>query len=128
MMIDLDDFKNINDTYGHPFGDEVLKGVVKAIRESLEPNDILCRYGGEEFIAIAKNISHEQAAVVAEKIRSRIEKKVFKINDEVVSTKVSIGACLSYHDNPLTIEEYIKNADDALYVSKRKGKNKVTIV
>ena len=128
MMIDLDDFKQINDTYGHPFGDEVLKGVAKAIEASVGPDDIVARYGGEEFIIIAKNANKVAAEAIAEKIRSNVARLKFRTHDDEVETKVSIGVCLSYHDNPLSIDEYIKNADDALYVSKRKGKNKVTIV
>jgi len=128
MMIDLDDFKQINDNYGHPFGDEVLKGVTKAIRESIDAEDILSRYGGEEFVVVAKNANADKAAEIAENIRSRVAALKFRFKDEEITTNVSIGVCLSYHDNPLDIYEYIKNADDALYVSKRKGKNKVTIV
>jgi diguanylate cyclase (GGDEF)-like protein len=128
MMIDLDDFKQINDNFGHPNGDEVLIGVAKSIQNAINKGDLVARYGGEEFVVMVKNADNTAATEIAEKIRIAVSELEFDFQDQKVKIQVSIGVCLSYHENPLDVYEYIKNADEALYVSKRKGKNKVTVV
>lgn len=128
MMIDLDDFKHVNDTYGHPSGDIVLKSVAEAICGAVGEGDLVGRYGGEEFVVLVKQSDAKRTAEIAERIRTNVMKLKFAFNGAEIGIQVSIGVALSYHDHPLDILEYIKNADDALYVSKRKGKNKATIV
>lgn len=119
LMIDLDDFKCFNDTYGHQAGDEVLKKVADIFLENIRDTDIASRYGGEEFAIILPGIGLEEAMKVAERIR-----KVIKT--QCVST-VSIGVS-SFPQPATTAEELIRGADNALYMAKDMSKNRVESV
>jgi len=120
LMIDIDDFKNINDEYGHLFGDQVIKNVAKKLEELTRDIDVVCRYGGEEFVVILCHADIELAGKIAERIRLEIEKDLV---DEVGVT-VSIGVAFYNQQAPL---ELIKEADDKLYKAKKSGKNKVVL-
>lgn len=122
LMIDIDDFKLINDTYGHQFGDNVLKSVAKQILKTIRESDIAARYGGEEFIILLPNTSAEKAGKLAEKIRQQIANIRFKSD---VSITVSIG--VAGKRNGDTLEKMIKNTDIALYEAKSRGKNTFVI-
>ncbi|PWQ98900.1 GGDEF domain-containing protein [Leucothrix arctica] len=119
IILDLDHFKNINDTYGHDVGDKILIGISEVIRESIRLSDRLFRYGGEEFVVIADGANLENAAVLAESIRRKVEKsQLFKKEKITISLGV---ASLKEGQNP---ECWIKLADEALYEAKRTGRNK----
>jgi diguanylate cyclase (GGDEF)-like protein len=128
-MIDIDLFKNINDTYGHLVGDEVLKEVVRITKAPIRSVDILGRYGGEEFGLILPETNEEGAMILAEKIRNNIENHIFTIKNDGEELKikltVSIGVAIFPDDDVTDVKSLIKSADDALYISKDKGRNRV---
>lgn len=121
IMIDLDKFKNINDTFGHRKGDLVLEKVSNIISESVRRTDIIGRYGGEEFIIILPNTAKKDGEAVAEKIRMAVEKSNL-INEDYPIT-ISLGIS-SFPEHGQTIDELIEKADQALYVAKESGRNK----
>jgi len=126
MMLDLDDFKYINDTYGHTIGDEIIIQAAKVIQESIRSSDIAARYGGEEFIILAPQIDSEEALILANRIREGIESITVNTdkNDKVRVT-VSIGIAHFQAQNDTSIESIIKRADKALYRAKANNKNQV---
>ncbi|MGC8706952.1 MAG: GGDEF domain-containing protein [Desulfurella sp.] len=126
IMFDIDHFKKINDTFGHQAGDYVLYQIAKTIKSLLRIEDVFLRYGGEEFVAglICK---FENVIEKAETIRKEIEKLTFLFNDFEIKATVSIGISKSQPSDLLTIESLIKEADEALYIAKNSGRNKVFI-
>ncbi|HEB4876132.1 TPA: GGDEF domain-containing protein [Kluyvera ascorbata F0526] len=128
MILDIDHFKRINDRYGHPVGDSVIRCVVELARSAIRENDVLARIGGEEFAVLMYNASPQVAQIVAERIRSRIaietEKNVPQLTPEPMT--VSIGVFTS-SDKRFTADERISFADKALYVAKRSGRNRVVV-
>ncbi len=131
MMIDVDYFKKVNDTYGHNVGDFVLKTVATLITNEIREYDIPCRYGGEEFFVILPQTMLEEAALVAQRLRKTIEnyKIVFEDNEtkQVKTLKVTISIGVSQYESNLTAEEFSTNADKALYEAKRNGRNRVIV-
>lgn len=131
MMIDVDYFKKVNDTYGHNVGDFVLKTVATVITNEIREYDIPCRYGGEEFFVILPQTMLEEAALVAQRLRKTIEnyKIVFEDNDtkQTKTLKVTISIGVSQYDSSMTAEEFSTNADKALYEAKRNGRNRVIV-
>ncbi len=125
IMLDVDDFKKINDNYGHPFGDEVLKKIADILRDNLRESDIIGRYGGEEFIALLPNISQRvELEQICERIRKKVEKTFFKTDSGNINTTISIGASLCEgKKNGLNTDDIISNIDKALYKAKWDGKN-----
>ncbi|KZL91615.1 diguanylate cyclase [Clostridium magnum] len=130
LLMDLDYFKKINDTYGHDQGDIVLKGVAKILKNSIRNSDTVARYGGEEFIAILPSASKKAAFSIAERIRINIEQKIFNLNGQEIHITISIGsATLIREENKYQIlEEWIQAADKALYKAKNNGRNLVVQV
>lgn len=129
LMIDLDDFKELNDKYGHVVGDRMLKTLARLMVEIIRPSDIPARYGGEEFLIILPETISENAVKVAERIRQRIESYPFEINhtrDRTYQITISTGVC-SYPDYGRTAEDLINLADAALYGAKKGGKNRVVV-
>ncbi|MFP4363319.1 MAG: diguanylate cyclase DgcA [Spirochaetia bacterium] len=126
IMIDIDHFKVLNDTYGHTCGDYVLKEVANAIQENVRQNDIAARYGGEEFSILLPESDLDTAYTVAERIRSAIESLELYYDDIEINTSISLGVA---EYNPLidtTSRLFIDRADKALYLSKQNGRNKVS--
>ncbi|WP_160677370.1 diguanylate cyclase [Clostridium sp. C8-1-8] len=125
LMIDIDFFKNINDNYGHPSGDLVLKQLSKILVDCCRSFDVISRNGGEEFTAILLDCDCKHASQIAEKIRSSVEVHTFIIeNNKHINITVSIGIG-SYPDSVKNINNILSEADDALYLAKRSGRNKV---
>ena len=123
IAIDVDFFKKINDFFGHGVGDEVLISLAHAINSCCRSEDIVCRFGGEEFVIFLPNTSVVTAERIAERIRSVIESTVFT-ND----LRVTISAGVATQTDPLSgIDFLLKNADDALYQAKGEGRNKVVV-
>lgn len=122
LFFDADYFKKINDTHGHLFGDQVLRAIAKTISEHVRGNDVVARWGGEEFGALLYGADEAEAVVKAEKIRKAIEEVRFPSNPNFTCT-MSIG--VSECTPGLTYEEIIHNADVALYDAKSAGRNKV---
>lgn len=127
MMIDVDFFKKVNDTYGHAVGDAILKGVSGVILEQIRESDTACRYGGEEFIVILPFTQISEAQVVAERLRSAVEANTFDISSfnikdkSVLDVTISIG--LSQYKSSETIEGFLERVDKSLYAAKRDGRN-----
>lgn len=126
LMMDLDRFKNFNDTYGHDAGDMVLIEFAKRLRENLRAVDLLVRQGGEEFLAALPNVNAEKAQFIAERVRFAVESAPFSIGDISVPVTVSIGVSIA-EPGDSDIERIIKNADQALYAAKEFGRNQVTL-
>lgn len=123
MMIDVDYFKNINDAFGHPGGDRILKGVTFKIKESLRGSDFLARYGGDEFAIILIKTTAKAATDVAWKLCSTMRESRFLLDDTPVNVTLSIGIAEACPGD--TEETLIKRADDALYRVKKVGRNNV---
>ncbi len=124
LFIDVDNFKEINDTYGHPGGDQVLRLLSRTVQNSLRPFDFLGRWGGDEFVAIVVKVSEEQLRAIAERARLLVEQTSVKVRGEEVAVTVSIGAALAREGD--TIEDLIGRADGLMYCSKSSGKNRVS--
>ncbi|WP_263831797.1 GGDEF domain-containing protein [Sulfurospirillum oryzae] len=129
MLLDVDYFKKINDTYGHTVGDDVLTNLAKLILEVVRDSDIVARYGGEEIAIITPNTSKQEAELLAERLRSIVEKTTVATictTQEVVQVTVSIGLCSLSHvitDKEALLEE----TDQALYLAKKYGRNRVVV-
>ena len=122
LMLDIDHFKDVNDTFGHPAGDDVLKDVAKAASSHMRGSDTFARYGGEEFVAIVRDASPPALTKLAERIRLSVAELTFKdVNRKIT---VSIGATLMdrLDQEP---QDAIKRADVALYVAKDEGRDRV---
>ena len=127
LMVDMDYFKKVNDTYGHDAGDIALKTLAKILKNSVRKSDIVIRFGGEEFLIILQNVkSIDDIKKVAEKIRQNVENTLIDIGEEKIKKTVSIGGTL-YPDFCESKQECIKQADIALYEAKEKGRNRVEI-
>ncbi len=126
LLVDLDDFKRINDTYGHPCGDAVLEAVAGILRSNVRPLDLPCRIGGDEFAVVFPNVSRELAAARAETIRQRICADPLDLRGfgRRVTISVSMGA--AYLRPGETVAELFARADQGLYAAKRRGKNRLT--
>ena len=123
LMIDIDYFKNINDTYGHQGGDRVLKGVASKIRSSVRDSDFTARFGGDEFAVILQKASAGTAVNVAWKLCTNLRESLFDLDDMRVSVTVSIGVAQVGEGD--TIETLLRRADQALYKVKAEGRNRV---
>lgn len=125
MMLDIDFFKSVNDTYGHVVGDEILQQVSQRIMHNVRLTDLVARYGGEEFVLVLADSDIFSSMEIGDRIRAAIEREPFKISAEEgqLAKTISIGvACLKPED---TMESLLKRADKALYAAKETGRNKV---
>jgi diguanylate cyclase (GGDEF)-like protein len=125
LMIDIDDFKKLNDAYGHPFGDDVLKNVGFVIRENTRENDLAARYGGEEFCIVLSHTTKDQALSIGEKIRSAVAECEYTYVNKIAKVTVSCGVAGAKSDALFAARSLIRAADQALYMAKREGKNRV---
>jgi len=124
-MLDIDKFKNINDTYGHDVGDVAIKEVKRIIDESLRKSDLMARFGGEEFCILLEDISPEDTQRLFEKIRLNFENNKINMGETTISYTVSIGIQYGIADS---LEEMIRLSDEALYYAKENGRNQVKIM
>jgi diguanylate cyclase (GGDEF)-like protein len=122
-MIDIDHFKEVNDTYGHLAGDSVLRDLAGILQKRLRPDDELGRYGGEEFCAILPETSLEGAAKIGEELRSLVESHAFLVEGEQIKVTISIG--IAELKKGMDIKAFYKSADEMLYQAKRNGRNRV---
>jgi diguanylate cyclase (GGDEF)-like protein len=127
LMIDADNFKEINDHYGHEAGNKLIKNIGFTVEANLRSSDIVARYGGDEFICLLIETGLHDAGIVARRIHEQISKLSVMEMHEKVSTSVSVGiAC--FPEDAKTMQELIKCADQAMYASKGKGKNQVSSI
>ena len=125
IMVDIDHFKNLNDTYGHQTGDEVLKHVAAILRRAVRTHDLPARYGGEEFALVLPETDMEGAVAVAERIRRNIENEVIEYGGNLIKKTASFGVAV-FPECADDMDSLIKAADVALYYSKEHGRNRVT--
>lgn len=127
LMLDIDDFKKVNDNYGHQVGDEILKIVASNLKTSFRVTDLIARYGGEEFCVLLGDTRLDDAVLVADRFRERLEAIDVKIRDDLIIHKTaSIG--VTQYQYSESIDNFISRADKALYEAKTTGKNKVEIL
>lgn len=126
MMVDIDNFKAINDTFGHLVGDDILRKLAIFLRENLRKKDIVFRYGGEEFLIILVNTGLATAGEIAEALLKRLREFEFFFEKEKIQICVSIGLA-SYPSDGNTMDSLIKASDEALYEAKKQGKNRVKL-
>jgi diguanylate cyclase (GGDEF)-like protein len=126
LMIDIDHFKKLNDTYGHLAGDKVLEVLAGIIEKNTRRIDLCCRYGGEEFAVALAETGQKGAKIVAGRIKDQVENENFKVDSKTVSTTVSIGLAF-YPDDSKEIIELIDLSDKALYKAKQGGRNRICV-
>lgn len=122
LMIDIDNFKEINDTFGHMVGDRVLKKLAKTLRKNVKITDEVIRYGGEEFLVIAYRCDLEESKKLGERLRKKIENLKFK---DFSKLKITVSIGISIYEPKKELLETIKEADEAMYQAKKQGKNRV---
>ncbi|KAA0696337.1 GGDEF domain-containing protein [Halopseudomonas laoshanensis] len=125
MMLDLDNFKSINDTFGHAVGDAALKQVADALNIELRATDLIGRMGGEEFAIVMTETTEAAARKVAERLRQKVELQARVIEGNQINLTISIGAICSYKNNSSDFQALLKLADDALFEAKRRGRNQI---
>jgi diguanylate cyclase (GGDEF)-like protein len=128
VMIDVDRFKEINDTYGHAAGDEAIRRIAELLQRLIRREDVLARYGGDEFLIISRGTTHEHVMQFGERIREGAESRLIDVGDQKVAVTLSIGLA-SYEplvEPDLTMMELLVRADAALYRSKCDGRNRVS--
>ncbi len=128
LITDIDHFKKVNDSYGHLFGDKVIRAVAEILRANVKGRDLAARYGGEEFAILLPETSIEGAEVVAEKIRTTVANcKIRRLNDNSAVNNVTVSLGVSCYRPGETINDFISRADAALYAAKAQGRNRVTL-
>ena len=125
LLLDLDHFKVLNDTYGHLAGDQVLIGFARDLESCLRHSDIVCRWGGEEFIVLLKDTDGETGLMIAEKIRQHVEQQRYAYNDQALQLTVSIGLTTLQTDD--TLHTLLSRADHAMYRAKQAGRNRTCV-
>jgi two-component system cell cycle response regulator len=126
LIIDVDYFKSINDTFGHDIGDEVLREFARRISENIRGIDLACRYGGEEFVVVMPETDPSLAWTVAERLRKSVEIKPFKISAPQGEINVTVSIGVAGSDDPgVAADALLRQADQALYTAKRDGRNRV---
>jgi len=128
LMLDLDFFKQINDTHGHPAGDAVLRQTARLLQKSIRKYDVACRYGGEEFAVIMPNTCLTDARIFCERLRKKIEAATVRYESKEIRFTVSIGLAQFIPEIDKSVAQLIKRADDALYAAKQQGRNRVIAV
>lgn len=123
ILLDIDHFKQFNDTHGHDVGDEVLKTVAGTIKSMLRSTDTVSRVGGEEFAIIVPNTFRLDAGYLAERIRSGVEDQRIEIEDKTLNVTISMGVAMNDPKEKTTLDELYKQADNALYEAKHSGRN-----
>jgi two-component system cell cycle response regulator len=127
VMIDLDRFKRINDTHGHPVGDEVLREAAQRIRGAIRAYDFVGRYGGEEFLVVAPGLAGASAAELAERIRRAFEAHPIATSGPALPVTLSLGVAAAAPRSAVDLTSLLEAADDALYQAKSEGRNRTAL-
>ena len=123
-MIDIDHFKKVNDTYGHDVGDHIIVALADILRSTTNPQDVVSRFGGEEFCLVLKNIDRTAAVEILERIRQTVENFSLEVDAQTIVTfTISIGAII--YDIEETLDDSINAADMLLYKAKNSGRNRL---
>lgn len=125
VMADLDCFKHVNDTYGHPTGDEVLRATGRAMRNALRRYDAIGRYGGDEFLIVLPGCDESNSVSHAERLRAAVSRIVVETPSGSIQVKISLGVVISDRHSSLDVGELIQAADAALYRAKHEGRDRV---
>ncbi|MEE8170699.1 MAG: GGDEF domain-containing response regulator [Phycisphaerae bacterium] len=128
MMMDLDDFKQVNDRLGHPVGDRLLVLTAEALSSALRTSDVVGRYGGDEFVALLPRTSPQEAKKTAKRLRAIFRDELLKRMPDVCQSTLSIGLASREQQQPHTSDTLLRLADEALYQAKSSGKNRIVIV
>jgi len=127
ILIDIDFYKKINDTYGHPAGDAVLKELGRRISQSLRKSDVFCRYGGEEFAIIVRDSNNGMIYNIAERIRKLFDKRPIQVEDKLINVTISLGCSVLEDEEVMTPKDLLIVADKKLYEAKNSGRNCVKL-
>jgi diguanylate cyclase (GGDEF)-like protein len=126
-LLDIDNFKAINDEFGHQAGDQVLRKLAAMLVSSVRSDDIVCRYGGDEFLLILPDTSAEDASRIAERARRTVADSPVQVREGVLSTSVSIGLAVRHRGSEVTVDGLVRQIDDALRDCKRDGRNQIRL-
>jgi len=127
-MLDIDHFKGINDTHGHLAGDRVLQRFADVVRAELRKEDVLVRYGGEEFCVLVPDVAGPGAVTLAGRIRAAVAREPFVIDGIEIPVTTSAGVAARIDEGPEDVDRLVNRADEALYMAKRRGRNRVASV
>jgi two-component system cell cycle response regulator len=127
IMCDIDDFKAINDSFGHLAGDRVIKVIANRLKVLLRGSDLIARYGGEEFAFILPHTSSQRAYDIAERLRKKIAAFELKVGKQIITLTMSIGIASRQKNDRISVDDFIRLADDALYKAKSEGKNRCKV-
>jgi diguanylate cyclase (GGDEF)-like protein len=127
LLFDIDHFKKINDEHGHIIGDQVLQGIAQTCMRNLRPDDVLGRFGGEEFVILLPETKLEDARNIAERLRLLIADTSIETEIGPISTTISIGIAMKEKTAPISIDQLLSRADRAMYRAKQAGRNRVII-
>jgi len=125
LLLDIDYFKNINDSFGHGVGDEVLIMFYKACKDAVRNDDVVARIGGEEFVIVLPKTNAQNAYQFAERLREKIQQLDIKVDENLIKLTVSIGVSQWQNDSFSCAEDFIADADKSLYQAKEQGRNRV---
>ena len=125
LFVDIDHFKQVNDTLGHDVGDRVLAMVAKTLTATLRPLDAICRWGGEEFVVLSSNVTVEGLAIIAERLRMLVQESWLEHGGRMTKVTVSLGGAVAAEGEPA--REVLARADKQVYLSKDNGRNCVHI-
>jgi diguanylate cyclase (GGDEF)-like protein len=128
VMLDIDHFKRINDTHGHLAGDRVLQRFADVVRAELRKEDVLVRYGGEEFCVLVPDVAGPGAVTLAGRIRAAVAREPFVIDGIEIPVTTSAGVAARIDEGPEDLDRLVNRADEALYMAKRRGRNRVASV
>jgi diguanylate cyclase (GGDEF)-like protein len=127
LMLDIDEFKKINDTYGHDAGDQMLQCIAHTLRNKIREIDLLARLGGEEFGILLPNTKAEDASCLAERLRLAVEEQTCSAQESEMKVTVSIGIT-TFRDDMQNFEDVLKIADSAMYLAKNGGRNRIVFI
>jgi diguanylate cyclase (GGDEF)-like protein len=126
LLIDIDHFKRVNDTYGHDVGDHVLRATAGILRDTLRKSDVVCRLGGEEFVVVGPGLDRDRAVACAERLRASVEKQLIGVGSGTVRVTLSVGVAVRGECTG-SAAELLKAADQAVYAAKQRGRNCVCV-
>jgi len=126
-LLDVDNFKAVNDQFGHQAGDQVLRKLAAMLVSSVRTDDIVCRYGGDEFLLILPETSADDASRIAERARRTVAESPIQVREGALTASISIGLAARHKGTDVTVEELLKQIDHALHACKRDGRNQVRL-